>query len=176
MSGRDRRFLFLFVAQLAFVLFTGEANTVLAPFGVYLTLAGLLPVLPALYLGLFPATCLGLLTGFALDVFSPLPFGTNAFLLAFATLFVVQLARRYGPDSPHLAIPFALLANLILFAGRTALAPDLPWSQGWFWQRLLLDFALSQALVALATPLWLRAQESVLRWGALTLAGEERSR
>lgn len=147
-----RQALIVLIANGAVVFLVAELNSALAPFSVYLTVAGALAVFPALKLPVRAGLPTVLLTGALLDALLPSPPGLVLF--PFCLLYVVlqRFRVRLRVQRPvHFAIVacaanlgFLLLLTVWFFPGEGHVA---------YGGRFLLEAVLSEAIVFLFS-LW----------------------
>lgn len=145
----------------------GQIAHALSPWGLGVSAAGALVVLPALRLGLRPGLAAVLLSGLWLDAGAPTSdFGRQAFLLGLAFCLVRHVRARLPRDSAVASTATAMLVNLALFVVSALVGISALPDAGAAALRLLLDLLLGQIVTALAAP-WFFALQSA----SLSLVG-----
>lgn len=141
----------------------GQLNHALAPLALTFSVPGLLIAYTALRLPPGAGIASTFAVGLWLDAATPLPFGRQAFILAFAFCLVFRLRDRLPRQENIMAVVVALFVNLALFVALAFFSlgglPD-PAAGG---VRLLGDLLISQLLTALLGPWFLSLQGAVLR-------------
>lgn len=158
-----RQVLIVLAANGVVVFLVAELNSALAPFSVYLTVAGALVVFPALKLPVRAGLPAAFLTGALLDALLPTPPGLLLFSVSFLYLvlqrFRVRLRVQRGV---HFAV-VACAANLVLLLVLSIwyLPSRGQVSYGW---RLLLEAALSEGVVFVMSLWFFDLLETGLEW------------
>lgn len=159
-----RRGFILFLACFVLWLLVTQANHALSSWHIYLFVAGLFVVYPALKFPLGQGLAAVIPAGLLFDSTTPVAFGTHTLLFAAALAIVHNLRDRVPRDDTVARIIVVLLANLgmfLLFAFTQL--PRLP-SAGAVWPRLIFDLVCSQVVLVAITPWFMALQERLLNW------------
>jgi len=168
-----RRWLIPFAAMVLLWSLVAQLNHSLAPHGVYLFAAGLLPVFAALRLSLRHGFTATLLAGLAAEATEPfrLP-GTLLLLLAAVHILLYHLRYRFPRDQTIFCVAAALIANLAVFLGVSTVELAGHPAPGAAWLRLFADLAWSQLLVLVVAPWFFALQERALVLARVDLFAE----
>lgn len=141
----------------------GQLNHAVSAWAITISVPGLLVAYAGLRLPLRAGMASAFLAGLWLDAVTPLPFGRQAFLFAFAFCLVHRLRDRLPRQEIIVGVVAALLVNLAIFVTLALFSlgalPD-PSSGG---LRLLADLVVSQLLTVLVGPWFLSLQHATLR-------------
>jgi hypothetical protein len=150
----DRRLLVFFLANALLIFLQAQVNHRLAPVSLSLFVAGLLVVLPPLYMrGISTQVC-AILTGLWLDVALPgIPFGFSTLFFLALSLFIRHYRKRFHPEQNFHPLVLALIANGVWLLLLWVLAGRGQWLDWVYQVRFWMDFAVSQ-LVLLAIGSW----------------------
>lgn len=158
-----RQILALLASAAVLCAVVGQLNHAAASWALSFSLPGLLVTYAALRLPPGAGLASAFVTGLWLDAVTPLPFGRQAFILAFAFCLVFRLRDRFPRQETITAVVVALFVNLALFVALAFFSlgalPD-PAAGG---VRLLGDLLVSQLLTALVGPWFLSLQAEALR-------------
>ena len=170
----DPRWIIPFAANLLLMTIGREVNHYLAPFSVSVMITGLMLPVAALRLTSGPSLFALVLTGLAVDAFTPTAFGATSVILATGLLALRTFRQRIVHDSfsTHLAV--GLVANLIFFVVQPFLVRGVPAYETPTIMRILVDLVLSQALVAALAWWFFALQERALVLWGVNLAEESR--
>ncbi len=177
MRRLDYRWLVAFGGSFVFLFVVGQANHYLADTpllggSVYVFMLGL----PVAFAGLRLALDQGLAATVAVSILAEagLPFAHGTLVLpAVACLCLTHAARiNFNRLNPSSAVTVALAINAALMVVLTIAASPIVWSGAW--GRIVLDFALSQALVAGLTGWFFSAQIALQRMFGFNLETELR--
>lgn len=156
-----RQVLLVLLANGVLVFLVAELNTVLAPFSVYVTVAGALIVYPALKLPIRSGLPAAFLTGALLDALLPTPPGLLLFSLSFLYVvlqrFRVRLRVQRGVHFAVVACAANLVLLLVLSIGYLPGQGQVAY--GW---RTLFEAVLSEGLVFVLSLWFFDLQETSL--------------
>lgn len=158
-----RQVLVLLACAAVLCAIVGQLNHYAAPWAVTFSVPGLLIVFAALRLPLGAGFASAFTAGLWLDAAAPVPFGSQALLLALAFCLVHRVRSRLPREQIMVGVVAALFVNLAMFVLLALLAigglPE-PASGG---LRILADLFVSQILTALLGPWFLALQAASLR-------------
>jgi len=158
---RAKQILVVLLANLVLLFLLLETNSFLAPWGIYLTLGGLLIVYPSLKLPFEQGVVSVFLTGLCWDALTPVPFGFFALLLSTLCVAMYQMRHRLRSKRKFYLILTAFVANLIVLA-----VCSIFFGQQWLtmdtWVRFALELLLSQTLLFALGYWFLELQENSL--------------
>lgn len=140
-----------------------QLNHVAAAWAVTFSAPGLLVAYAALRLPPGAGFVSVFTMGLWMDAATPLPFGRQAFVFAFAFCLVYRLRDRLPRNETITGVVVALFVNLALFVALAVFSLDTlpdPTSAG---LRLLADLLVSQLITALIGPWFLSLQNAALR-------------
>jgi rod shape-determining protein MreD len=152
----------IFCAQLLLVWLVAQLNHAVSGAHVYFFVAGLLVTYSALALPWGAGLAASFLTGCVCDAAAPVPFGTQALLLAAAHAVIFHLRDRLPRDDTTGRVIIALLANLGLFLALSFFLIDRSPVPSAAWARLAADLVASQVLLGLIAPWFFALEERVL--------------
>jgi hypothetical protein len=160
------RFWIPLVASIALSMFVGHGCELLNDCGVsgiWILPDALYLVFPILYLRFAHGLPQIAITALAIDAFWPGPYGTRLVIYGIVMMAMLPLRARIRRENPRHVFWFAMLMNLMIFAGIwivTVFGPQktapVPFS------RVLGDFAVSELLVGLAAFWWMELQRYVI--------------
>lgn len=171
----DLRWIIILFANALLIFAAGELNHHLAALSLHAFLGGLMITFAALRLQIKPAFLANGFTALLFDATAPLPPGVM-FLLLMAVHCVIFATRgNVARETPHTATGVAMAANVALMlavslAFFTRGATDV----AGYWQRALVDIAVSQGIILVAAPWFFSVQLASLRLVGINLDAEQR--
>ncbi len=170
----ELRTLVLLAIGILLQFLVGEMNHYLSPLHVYLYLGGLLITFPLLRFRYKQGFLYACLIALFHDATAPIPFGTSMILFLTAHTIVFALRSKFRREEPAAAIAVAFLLNgAIILALSVIQMPDHHFASQ-YWQRVVFDLFLSQAVLLLVAGWCFALQSEALKFFGIHLDHEQR--
>lgn len=157
-----RRGLILFLTLVLLWFVECELNHALAPYHVYVWIAGLFVTYSALNLPLGAGLLASFLGGLLHDANAPIPFGSHALLFAAAHVVIFNIRDRVPREETLARVVIALLANLALLLVFSFFQISRVPSPAVAWPRIVADLICSQLFLAVIGPWYFALQARAL--------------
>ena len=132
--------------------------------GLWIMPDALFLVFPLLYLRFAHGLPQVALTALAVDAFWPGPFGTRLFVYGLVMIAMLPLRARIRRENPKHVFWFAMLMNLLVFAGIWIVSALAVADRGTVpLSRILVDMAVSVVGVGMAAFWWMELQRYIIR-------------
>lgn len=146
-----------------------EINDSVATLSITLFIPGIFIAFPALNMRLYPAILCNILTGFLIDSITPIPFGLTATIFLIIQLIISRYRQSIKRNNLYHGWVIAQITNMILFFAVTLWFNSTVLFQFGIFFRTMLDFLLSQLVLAVITSWYLQLLKEIILWAGIDL-------
>lgn len=169
--SQEKRIILVLITNMIAVFLVGEINGLLAHAGLYLCLDAMLLLFPALYMRVLPGMIAVGLTAMLLFALKPFNYTWGVGGMMLMLLVMTRFRGRFRRENPKHVALMAVFANTLVFLAYTV-GMGAAAMEGGTWLRVGADFLLSQAVIWVLAPVWVRLHRKILLLMGVDLGAE----